>query len=191
MGKSFVTSWSIMIKNDNNVVNLIMNLDTTEIKSWQYLKVIIYTFPHTVIEYLFPATHGMKCWLCTDMKEMCPVPNGLAAAAKSLHSCPTRCDPIDGSPPGPAIPGILQAITLEWVAVSFSNAWNWKVKVKSLSRVPPSVTPWTAAHRAPPSMGLSRQKYWSGVPLPSLNGLAVSVKLKVWEREREEKEKGN
>ena len=90
-----------MKMNDNNVVNLVINLDTTEIKYWQYLKVIIYTFPHIVIEYLFPATHGMKCWLGTDMKEMCPVPNGLAAAAaaaKSLQSCPTLCDPIDGTP---------------------------------------------------------------------------------------------
>ena len=90
-----------------------------------------------------------------------------AAAAKSLQSCLTLCDPIDGSPPGSAVPGILQARTLEWVAISFSNAWKWKVKVKSLSRVWPSVTPWTAAHQAPPSMGFSRQEYWSGVPLPS------------------------
>ena len=64
-----------------------------------------------------------------------------AAAAESLQSCPTLCDPIDGSPPGSPIPGILQARTLEWVAISFSNAWKWKVKVKSLSRVRPSATP--------------------------------------------------
>ena len=89
-------------------------------------------------------------------------------AAKSLQSCPTLCDPIDGSPPGSAVPGILQARTLEWVAISFSNAAKWKVKVKSLSHVQLSVTPWTAAHQAPPSMGFSRQEYWSGVPLPSL-----------------------
>ena len=89
-------------------------------------------------------------------------------AAKSLQSCPTLCDPIDGSPPGSPIPGILQARTLEWVAISFSNAWKWKVKVKSLSRVLLLATPWTAAYQAPPSMGLSRQKHWSGVPLPSL-----------------------
>ena len=91
-----------------------------------------------------------------------------AAAAKSLQSCPTLCDPIDGSPPGSPVPGILQARTPEWVAISFSNAWKWKVKVKSLSRVRLSATPWTAAHQAPPSMGFSRQEYWSGVPLPSL-----------------------
>ena len=88
-----------------------------------------------------------------------------AAAAKSLQSCPTLCNPIDGSPPGSPIPGILQARTLEWVAISFPSAWKWKVKVKSLSHVRPSVTPWTAAFQAPPSMGFSRQEYWSRVPL--------------------------
>ena len=90
-----------------------------------------------------------------------------AAAAKSLQSCPTLCDPIEGSPPGSPIPGILQARTLEWVAISFSKAWKWKVKVKSLSRVWLFATPWTAAHQAPPSMRFSKQEYWSGVPLPS------------------------
>ena len=90
-----------------------------------------------------------------------------AAAATSLQSCLTLCNPIDDSPPGFPIPGILQARTLEWVAISFSNAEKWKVKVKSLSHVRPSVTPWTAAFQAPPSMGFSRQEYWSGVPLPS------------------------
>jgi len=76
-------------------------------------------------------------------------------------------DPRDDSPSGSPIPGILQARTLEWVAISFSNAWKWKVKVKSLSRVQLLATPWTAAYQAPPSMGFSRQEYWSGVPLPS------------------------
>jgi len=90
-----------------------------------------------------------------------------AAAAKSLQSCPTLCDPIDGSPLGSPVPGILQARILEWVAISFSNAWRWKVKVKSLSPIRLWVTPWTAAYRAPPSMGFSRQEYWSGVPMPS------------------------
>ena len=90
-----------------------------------------------------------------------------AAAAKSRQPCPTPCDPIDGGPPGSPIPGILQARTLEWVAISFSSAWKWKVKVTSLSRFQLLVTPWTAAHQAPPSMGFSRQEYWSGVPLPS------------------------
>ena len=90
-----------------------------------------------------------------------------AAAAKSLQSCPTLCNPIDGSPQGSSVPGILQARTLEWIAISFSNAWKWKVKVKSLSHVRPFATPWTAAYQAPPSMGFSRQQYWSGLPLPS------------------------
>jgi len=90
-----------------------------------------------------------------------------AAAAKSLQSCPTLCNPIDGSPPGSPIPGILQARTLKWVAISFSNAWKWKVKVKLLSCVQLFTTPWTAAYQALPSMGFSRQEYWSGVPLPS------------------------
>ena len=91
-----------------------------------------------------------------------------AATAKSLQSCPTLCDPIDGSPLGSSVPGILQARTLEWVAISFSNAWKRKVKVKSLSRARLLVTPWTEAYQASPSMGFSRQEYWSGVPLPSL-----------------------
>ena len=94
---------------------------------------------------------------------------GHAAAAKLLQSCPTLCDPRDGSPPGSPVPGILQARTLEWVAISFSSAWKWKVKVKSLSRVRLLATPWTATYQAPPSVGFSRQEYWSGVPLPSLD----------------------
>ena len=90
-----------------------------------------------------------------------------AAAAKSLQSCPTLCDPMDRSLPGLSIHGILQARTLEWVAISFSNAWRWKVKVKLLSRVRHFTTPWTVAYQAPPSMGFSRQEYWSGLPFPS------------------------
>ena len=100
------------------------------------------------------------------------------AAAKSLQSCPTLCDPIDGSPPGSPIPGILQARTLEWVAISFSNAWKGKVKVKSLSHVRLLATPWTAAYQAPPSMGFSRREYWSGVPLPSPELLINTFYLK-------------
>ena len=88
-------------------------------------------------------------------------------AAKSLQLCPTLWDPIDSSPPDSPVPGILPARTLEWVAISFSNVWKWKLKVKSLSRVRLLATPWTAAHQASPSMGFSRQEYWSGVPLPS------------------------
>ena len=89
------------------------------------------------------------------------------AAAKSLQSCSTLCDPIDSSPPSSSVPGILQARTLEWVAISFSNAWKWKVKVKSFSHIRLLAAPWTAAHQAPLPMGFSRQEYWSGVPLPS------------------------
>ena len=103
--------------------------------------------------------------MLSPWKKNCDQP--AAAAAKSLQSCPTLCDPIDGSPPGFPSPRILQARTLEWVAISFSNAWKWKVKVKSLSRVWLLATPWTAAHQAPPSTGFSRQEYWSWLPLPS------------------------
>ena len=91
----------------------------------------------------------------------------LSATAKSLQSCPTLCNPIDGSPPSSPVPGILQARPLEWVAISFSNAWKRKVKVKLLSRVRLLATPWTAVHQASPSMGFSRQEYWSGLLFPS------------------------
>ena len=106
------------------------------------------------------------------------------AAAKSLQSCLTLCDPIDGSPPGSPVPGILQARIVEWVAISFSNAWKWKVKVKLLSRVRLLATPWTAAYQAPPSMGFSRQEFWSGVPwhCTSIN-LQDRKILKLWEFE--------
>ena len=90
-----------------------------------------------------------------------------SAAAKSLQSCPTLCNPIDGSPLGSSVPGILQARTLEWVAISSSNAWKWKVKGKSLSRAQLLATLWTAAYQASPSVGFSRQEFWSGGPLPS------------------------
>ena len=90
-----------------------------------------------------------------------------AAAAKLLQSCPTLCNPIDGSPPGSPVPGILQERTLELGAISFSNAWGWKVKVKSLSHVRLLATPWTTAYQALLSLGFSRQEYWRGVPLPS------------------------
>ena len=103
----------------------------------------------------------------TDSKTLDYQRTNLATAAKSLQSCLTLCDPIDGSPPGSPVLGILQARTLEWVAISFSSAWKWKVKVKSLSHIWLFVTPWTAAYQAPLSMGFSRQEYWSGVPSPS------------------------
>ena len=93
----------------------------------------------------------------------------VAAAAKSIQSCPTLCNPIDSSPLGSPVPGILQARTLDWVAISLSNAWKWKVKVKSLSHVPLLAAPWTAAHQAPASVGVSRQEYWSGSPSLLIN----------------------
>ena len=105
-----------------------------------------------------------------------------AAAAKSLQSCPTLCDPIDSSAPGSPVSGILQARTLEWVAISFSNAWKWKVKVKLLSRVRLLATPWIAAHQAPPSMGFSRQEYWSGLPLTDLAYWEGRENFAHWER---------
>ena len=111
-----------------------------------------------------------------------------AAAAKSLQSYPTLCDPRDGSPPGSPVPGILQARTLEWVAISVSNAWKWKVKGKSLSRVRLLATPWTAAFQAPPSMGFSRQEYWSGLPLPSPECEVYSgtiLNYSVWSQSKE------
>ena len=111
---------------------------------------------------------------CLRTLEVCAA----ALTAKSLQSCSTLCDPIDGSPPGSPVPGILQARTLEWVAISFPYAgkWKWRVKVKSLSRSWLAATPWTAAHQAPPSMGFSRQEYWSGLPLPSPGSMWTNVK---------------
>ena len=110
-----------------------------------------------------------------------------AAAAKSLQSCLTLCDPLDGSPPGSPVPGILQARVLEWVAISFSNVWKWKVKVKSLSYVRLFATPWTAAYQVPPSMGFSRQEYWQCIysmllspfilPAPSKSVLCICTAI--------------
>ena len=111
----------------------------------------------------------------------------LLAAAKLLQSCPTLCDPRDSSPPGSAIPGTLQARTLEWVAISFTNVRKQKVKVKSLSCFQLLATPWTTAHQAPPSMGFSRQEYWSGVPLPSLLFYLV-ITITLWEPPKDSKE---
>ena len=103
--------------------------------------------------------------------------------SEAVQTCPTLCDPIDCSPPGSSIHGIFQARALEWVAIAFSNAWKWQGKVKSLSRVRLLAIPWTAAHQAPPSMGFSRQEYWSGVPSPSPRLLLVFYKFfegKIW-----------
>ena len=103
----------------------------------------------------------------TNTPKRCSFPYTTTTTTKSLQSCLALCDCTDGSPLGSSIPGILQARTLEWVAISFSNAWKWKVKMKSLSRVRLLAAPWTAAYQAPLSMGFSRQEYWSGLPLPS------------------------
>ena len=152
-----------------------------------------------------PERHGIFLRLTTSVRyrwlEMLSIDSKTiievttAAAAKLLQSCPALCDPIDGSPPGFPVPGILQARTLEWVAISFSNAGKWKVKVKSLSHVWLLATPRTAAYQAPLSMGFSRQEYWSGVPLPSASCTLSSVQfdqnmykvfLKRWLINREE-----
>ena len=114
---------------------------------------------------IFSSTEHQQMWVISLY--LIHTVSANATVAKSLQSCLTLCDPIDGRPPGSSVPGILQARTLEWVAIAFCNSWAWKVKVKSLSHVRLFVTPWTAAFQAPPSMGFSRQEYWSGVPLPS------------------------
>ena len=103
-----------------------------------------------------------------------------AAAAKSHHLFPTLCDPIGGSPPGSSVPGIFQTRILEWVSISFSNAWKWKVKVKPLSCVQLFKTPWTVANQAPLSIGFPRQEYWSGLPLPSPQWAWVLVNSRNW-----------
>ena len=125
--------------------------------------------------------HWMDCCWCWSSSTL--------SAAKSLQSFPTLCDPIDGSPLGSPVPGILQARTLKWVAISFSDAWKWKVKVKSLSCAQLLATPWAAAYQAPPS----RQEYWSGLPLPSLvMWKADSLKRPwYWERLKAKEEGGS
>jgi len=132
----------------------------------------MYDFPSTLSDYtVYYWIWGFKFCI-----------NAYAAAAKSLQSCLTLGDPIDGSQPGSSVPGILQARTLECVAISFSSAWKWKVKVKLLSRIRLLATPWTAAYQAPPSMGFSRQEYWSGVPLPSPNAYSILLRwLVIWQ----------
>ena len=128
-------------------------------KTWRK-KILLWYQWKFIGTHLVHTTFGRK--ECFNRKEL-----SAATAAKSLQSCLTLCDPIDGSPSGSPVPGILQARTLEWVAISFSNEWKWKVKVESLSHVCLLVTPRAAAYQAAPSMGFSRQEYWSGVPLPS------------------------
>ena len=110
---------------------------------------------------------GPGIWLCNSREA--------AAAAKSLQLCPTLCDPIDGSPLGSSVPGILQARILEWVAIFFSNVWMWKVKVNSLSHARLLATPWTPAYQAPRSMGFFQARVLEWVPLPSPCEAVVSV----------------
>ena len=109
---------------------------------------------------------------CSTLHKLQKISAAAAAAAKSLQSWPTLCDPIDGSPLGSPVPGILQAGKNTGVGCHFLLQCI-KVKMKVLSRV---MTPWTAAHQAPPSMGFSRQKYWSGLPLPSPEGIRGNIK---------------
>ena len=125
-----------------------------------YWKTLISYNLYFLLQYLplpFLCGPGQSCYPSVSLSD----------ATKSLQLCSTLCNHIDGSPPGSSIPGILQARILEWVAIFFSDAWKWKVKVNLLSCVLPSATPWTSAFQAPPSMGFSRQEYWRGVPLPS------------------------
>ena len=138
-------------------------------------------WPRNILTINEPSSTFLSCSLSSP-PPLCFLgsPSKKTAAAKSLQLCPTLCDPIDGSPPGSPIPGILQARTLEWVAISFSNVWKRQVKVKSLSCVRLLATPWTAAYQAPPSMGLSRQEYWSGVPVPSAKKPASLKSLSLW-----------
>ena len=119
----------------------------------------------TLLESPLYFQHLQQCWACGRSPFWLATNKTLLLL--SHQSCPTLCNPIDGSPLGSPVPGILQARTLEWAAVSFSNAWKWKVKVRALNLGWLLATPWTAAYQAPPSMGFSRQECWSEVPLPS------------------------
>ena len=143
-------------------------METWSIRTWIVgpWRIIIETFPRKRYPYMAFLSNGSNKRFPSTLLP-CSLLSVSAAAAKSLQSCRTLGDPIDGSPSGSPVPGILQGRTLEWVAISFSSAWKWKVKVKSLSRVWLFATSWTAAHQAPLSMGFSRQEYWSGMPLPS------------------------
>ena len=116
----------------------------------------------SAVLYIYPVLPSLPWYLSSllpgILSKLTPPAAAAAAAAKSLQSCPTLCDPIDESPPASPVPEILQARTLEWVAISFSNAWKWKVKVKSLSCVRLLATPWTAAYHAPPTHGICQAR---------------------------------
>ena len=153
--RTYETNTTLKITFSNKILKRRMCFPRLRLK--RVLKVV--DFPWTARKYVTP--HSVS-------QALAHVHAAAAAAAKSLQSCLTLCKPIDGSPPGSTVPGTLQARTLEWAAISFSSAWEWKVKVKLLSRVRLFATPWTAAYQALPSMGFSRQEYWSGAPSPSL-----------------------
>ena len=133
---------------------------------WVLSSVLSTTTPLWVSQMINQVDYGQSILktLAHDLGACCYLTGNTAASAKLLHSCPTLCDPIDSSPPGSPIPGILQARTPEWVVNSFSDALKWKLKVKSLSPVPLFATPWTAAYQVTPPMGFSRQEYWSWSP---------------------------
>ena len=141
-------------------VKLVITRENIWLYSWARIQIILLGSIR-ILENLKPSP---RAWSFSILSKFL---DETAAAAKSLQSCPTLRDSKDSSPLGSPVPGILQARTLEWVAISFFNAWKWKVKVKSLSCVRLLVTPWTAAYQAPPSMRFSKQEYWSGLPLPS------------------------
>ena len=105
------------------------------------------------------------------------------------QSCLTLSDPMDCSPPGSSVHGIFQTRVLEWGAIAFSNAWKWKVKMKSLSHIRLLATPWTAAYQGPLSMGFSRQEYWSGVSLPFLKKKSWIEPIGSWQRPEKCREK--
>ena len=151
----FLIKWKVGFKLN---IQKTKNMASSPITSWQANRETM----ETVTDFIFLGSKITAKGTLAPWRKSYDKP----AAAKSLQLCPTLCDPIDGSPPGSPVPGILQARTLEWVAISFSNASKWKVKVKSLSRVQLLATPWIAAYQAPLPMGFSRQEYWSGVPLP-------------------------
>ena len=163
---------------ENKVVDIKMKEETSKYeKSWRKMTVegnkrVKAIFIWKTIKLINDMWRIEKTWIIyiyINMKIQC------SCFCKVTAVVSNSVWPIDGSLPGFSVPGILQARTQEWVAISFSSAWKWEVKVKSLSHVRLFPTPWTAAHQAPPSMGLSRQEYWSGLPLPSLREEANKV----------------
>ena len=168
----FVTPWITARQASLSITNSRSSLRLTSIKSVMPSSHFILCHPLLLLFLLMTNNNG----LLVINKNKLIKQHAAAAAAKSLQSCLTLWYPIDSSPPGSPVPGILQARTLEGVAISFSNGWKWKVKVKSLSHVWHFATPWTATYQAPLPMGFSRQEYWSGLLLPSLKTTWTSFK---------------